>query len=169
MMEIPSDVQRISEASWRRFRSLDLLLLITGFVLTPTVIERSALLVRPPLMVQILFCIAVGTVISCPIVLASHWIFRGRKHTPSFGECLWICPLATYMFVPSFLPSLSIILFGVFIVLGTGLVAVATLFLRFAKVRTNIPCDWTDFLGCMSCILTAVQLLLDLIFHPVWI
>jgi len=171
---------------WQRFTVLDALLLQVGYALAFSIVlspyrrlafssfdEGSLILLLTT------FCI--GSAFSGPIILGSHWLFRGRRVGMSAGECLWLSPMAILaiaalgiwalhwvaeVFPDSqgtraiFYSLLGLLLFLVEIgcVMNALLVVVA----RSVGDLANPPCWWTDRFGALTCLLLGIFVLLAL-------
>ena len=165
---------------WQRFTVLDVMLLQAGYalalamVLSParrmvvTTFDEGTLFI-------LLTTICLGSVFSGPIVLASHWLFRGRRTGLSAGEWLWLSPfgillslalgiwalhwLAQVLPDPAemravFFSLLGLVLFLVEI--GCTLNALLVVVARSVGDLTEPPCWWTDRFGTLTCLLIGV-------------
>ncbi len=169
---------------WQRFTVLDALLLQVGYALAFAVIlspyrrlvvssfDEGALV-----LLVLTFCL--GGAFSGPIVLASHWLIRGRRVGMSAGECLWLSPMAVLVlaafgiwglhWVAQLFPDskdvravfyvlLGLVLFLVEIgcVMNALLVVVA----RSVGDLDHPPCWWTDRFGALTCLVLGILVLL---------
>lgn len=126
------------------------------------------------------FCL--GSAFSGPIVLGSHWLFRGRRAAMSAGEWLWLSPMAILLtlmlgvwllhWVAQVLPDpegiraifyalLAILLF----LMEAGCVTNALLVVMARSLGdlTHPPCWWTDRFGALTCLLLGILVMLSVL------
>ena len=170
---------------WQRFTVLDALLLQAGYalalalILSPyrrlavTTFDEGALFV-------LLAAFCLGSALSGPIILGSHWLTRGRRRGLSAGEWLWLSPIAlllvgtfgiwalhwTAQLMPNpdetravFFGLLGLVLFLAEI--GCMLNALIVVLARSDGGLKEPPCWWTDRFGTLTCLLTATIVVLS--------
>ncbi len=169
---------------WQRFTVLDALLLQVGYalalswVLSPyRRLAFSSFDEGTLILLVTTFC--VGSAFSGPIILGSHWLFRGRRVGMSAGEWLWLSPAAILavlalgiwalhwvaeLFPNSegtrtvFYTGLGLLLF--LVVIGCTLNALLVVVARSVGDLANPPCWWTDRFGALTCLALGVFVLL---------
>lgn len=90
---------RPPDQPWQRFTLLEALLLqaafAAGFSVVATLVWSSGVQPRPIEMVLLTVAgVVLGATLAGPIVLATHWLVRGRRESLSLGEWLWLAPSA---------------------------------------------------------------------------
>ncbi len=175
---------------WKHFTLLDLLLLFPGYALGFALVrwmevssQQSVQVPQPwpadAMLIELLlagFCL--GSVFVGPIVLGSHYVWRGRRTRMSMGEWLWLAPGGAYLCFGG-IANLWPVMFGhpipiwfMLLVLTqfvASLVAGQLLFMRLVGYRENATCLWTDCFGCVACILAGVLMAYTLIVDPLYI
>ena len=126
------------------------------------------------------FCL--GSAFAGPIVLGSHWLFRGRRAGMSAGEWLWLSPVAILVvaalgiwalhWVAQVLPDpeeiravfyalLGMLLF--LIEVGCVLNAMLVVMARSFGDLEHAPCRWTDRFGAVTCLLLGIFVVLTVL------
>ncbi len=171
---------------WQRFTILDALLMQMGYAMAfSLVFSPYRRLVAQPfdegavLIVVTTFCL--GSALSGPIVLGSHWLFRGRRTGMSAGEWLWLSPSAILLIVilgvwglhwvaqalpdPEGIRAILYALFGILLFLvecGCVVNAFLVVMARSFGDLDHPPCRWTDRFGAITCLVLGILLLLTL-------
>jgi len=171
---------------WQRFTVLDALLLQVGYALALALVlspyrrmVASSFDEGTLFLLGITFCL--GSVFSGPIILAPHWLIRGRRVGLSAGECLWLSPLAILLLLaigiwglhwaaqlfPAskdvravFYAILALVL--ILLEIGCAMNALLVVMARSVGDLDHPPCPWTDRFGAMSCLLLGILVLLTL-------
>ncbi len=169
---------------WQRFTVLDALLLQVGFALAFSLVlspyRRLAFTsLDEGTFVLLLTTFCLGCAFSGPIVLGSHWLFRGRRAGMSAGEWLWLSPAgilvlgtlgiwalhwAAQVFPDAerirtvFYALLGFLLF--LLEVGCMMNALLVVMARSCGDLDHPPCWWTDRFGAVTCLVLGVFALL---------
>ncbi|MHB8899845.1 MAG: hypothetical protein ACYC6Y_13950 [Thermoguttaceae bacterium] len=169
---------------WQRFTVLDALLMQVGYALAfALVLSPYRRMALQPLdegtVIIALTALCLGSAFSGPIVLGSHWLFRGRRAGMSAGEWLWISPAAILLIAavgvwalhwiaqmlpdPDGIRAVSYALLGILLFLleaGCVMNALIVVMARSVGDLDHPPCWWTDRFGALTCLLLGVFVLL---------
>ena len=179
-----SPVPTTKSEPWQRFTVLDVMLLQAGYALALALVlspaRRLALTTFDAgTVLVVLTTICLGGVFSGPIVLASHWLFRGRRTALSAGEWLWLSPfgilialglgiwalhwVAQVFPAPAEVRAVFFALLGLVMILveiGCTLNALLVVVARSVGDLTEPPCWWTDRFGTLTCLVLGIIVLL---------
>lgn len=162
----------MDQPKWSRFTLLDALLCFPVYSLAfATVHMTTAATVRDShvsagiAIREFLFGLGLGSAFLGPVILGSHYLFRGRKRRLGVGEWLWVapiyfavCALTVRWAVGAFLPTVLMQLFGILVAIAFVVfvnVALIMLFVHVFDKTSDPPCYWADCFGCVVCIASA--------------
>jgi len=180
-MHAPSNA---NDRPWQHFTVLDAMLLQLAYALAFSMVfvPLRAEMTRGfdvGSLLGVLIAACLGSLLAGPIVLSSHWLFRGRQASLSAGEWLWLSPIALFLtglvgvcliyWIALDLPDRQEVqaVFLVFLALSlllveAGLVlnALLVLLARWGNQLPQAPCGWTDRFGAVSCLAAGIVTLL---------
>ena len=187
MTQMASSIPTHKTESWQRFTVLDALLLQVGYALAFSVVlspyrrlvvstfDEGAVLI-----LLLTFCL--GSALSGPIILGSHWLIRGRRVGLSAGEWLWLSPFGILLvsalgiwalhWVAQILPdpneirAMFFALLGLVMFLaeiGCMLNALLIVVARSVGDLADPPCWWTDRIGTLTCLTIGVIVVLSVL------
>jgi hypothetical protein len=169
---------------WRRFTVLDALLLQAGYGVAFSLLftpfrDRAFDTIDAGSLFLVLTTACLGSVLTGPIVLGSHWLFRGRRDGLSAGEWLWLSPIVLIAlgllgvwaihWITYTLPDSKEVRAIFFAVLGLVLLLVEigcvlnALLVAMARPMGDLitpPCPWADRFGALTCLATGALVLL---------